>query len=403
MNRIALTIFFLVVITSSSFGQTDFRKGFIITHDNDTIDGLVEYRINAQNYRSCIFKGEQEEREYYPTEIFGFGYYNDKFFSSQIVKGFFVEVLVLGEISLFKSQNKYHLKKDTTVYDLESFTEEFEIDGKVVKRENNRWRGIISYLISDCINNPNAVVSNLNLNEKSLTKLIVRYNKCKGIDFTEFKTSKPWIKFGYGAAVGISKSQLNLLKSSNPYYIVPRPRPDDLYLPKLSYSSINPSIGVLLNIDFPRASERLAFQSELHFSKVSYESSMNTRTYFYHDIYIDLSTLSIPLSLKYSFFERKYGLYIQGGVNFDYHLIAKSKNLTRFDKGWDNITFLEGVPYIISKEQIGFWGGLGIYRSIQKYEVGLAIRAFYIPGLRVERVSKSTYSNISIDLILLKK
>lgn len=402
MNRIALTIFFLVVITSSSFGQTDFRKGFIITHDNDTIDGLVEYRNNAQNYRSCIFKDEQEEREYYPTEIFGFGYYNDKFFSSQIVKGSFVEVLVFGEISLFRSQNKYHLKKDTTVYDLESFTEELIIDGQVIKRKNNRWRGIISYLISDCINNPNAVVSNLNLNEKSLTKLIVRYNKCRGIDFTEFKTSKPWIKFGYGATVGITRSRLNLNKSTNPYYITSG-YGENLYLPKHSYNSIIPSIGVLLNIDFPRTSERLAFQSELHFSKASYESSMNTRRYFYHDIYIDLSTLSIPISFKYSFFERKYGLYMQGGVNYDYHLIAKSKNLTRFDTGYKVDELPEGTPYIISKNQIGFWGGLGIHRSIQKYEVGLTIRSLYLPGLRMARVAKSSGNSVSINLILLKK
>ncbi len=98
-KKIKLTLILLLIIISSSFGQNDFRSGFIITLENDSIQGQVDYRSNSQNYKSCIFKGEQGELEYFPNQIVGFGYTNDKFFSSQIIEGSFVEVLVDGDIS----------------------------------------------------------------------------------------------------------------------------------------------------------------------------------------------------------------------------------------------------------------------------------------------------------------
>jgi hypothetical protein len=393
-NKIIFLIISFVLIANNSFCQNDFRNGYIITLEKDTIIGQVNYRSNTKNYKSCIFKDKQEEREYYPDEIFGFGYNNDKFFSSQIVEGSFVEVLVLGEISLFKSQNKYHLKKDTSVYDLESFTEEVVIDGKVGIIENNRWRGITSYLISDCINNPNSIVSNLKLDEKSLTKLVVRYNKCKGLDYTEFKVSKPWIKYDYGAAVGIARSEIQFRNMSGSMSYL-----DD------SYSSINPSIGVLFDISSPRIAEKIAFQGEVHFIKSSYSSLVildNTST-VYHDTYIDLSTLSVPLSLKYSFHEKEYGLYLQGGINYDYHLISKSKLLSESVTGNVVYTSPERSAFEINKNQIGYWGGIGILKSYQKFKASIAIRYFEMPALNKTGDFTASNRRILINLILFKK
>lgn len=393
-NKIIFLIISFVLIAINSFCQNDFRNGYIITLEKDTIIGQVDYRSNTKNYKSCIFKGKQEEREYYPDEIFGFGYNNDKFFSSQIVEGSFVEVLVLGEISLFKSQNKYHLKKDTNVYDLESFSEEVVIDGKVGIRENIRWRGIMSYLISDCINNPNSIVSNLKLGEENLTKLVVRYNKCKGLVYTEFKVSKPWIKYDYGATVGIARSEIQF-----------RNIPGSMSYLDDSYSSINPSIGVLFDISSPRITERIAFQGEIHFIKSSYSSLViieNSST-DYHDTYIDLSTLSVPLSFKYSFPEKKYGLYLQVGINYDYHLNAKSKLLSENVTGNVVNTFPERSAFEINKNQIGYWGGMGILKSYHKFKASISIRYFGMPALNKTGDFTAGNSRVLINLILFKK
>ncbi len=394
-DKILFATIFFVLIVNSSFCKNNFRSGFIITFEKDTIVGQVDYRSDKKNYNSCIFKAEHEEREYYPNEILGFGYYDDKFFLSQIVEGSFVEVLVSGEMSLFKSLDKYHLKKDGNVYNLELFFEEVKKDGTVHLIENTRWRGILSYLISDCMSDHRSIASNLKTKERSLIELVVTYNKCKGLDPKEFKANKPWTKFDFGATVGIARSGILIRKKLE----------SASYLGD-SYNSIDPSIGVVFDISSPRMTERVAFQGELHFIKHSYSSLVLVKKYSlreYHDTYIDLSSLSIPLSFKYSFPERKNGFYLQGGINLDYHLTSRTKLLT--ERIICNVvnTSPERSAFKINKEQIGCWGGIGMFRSFPKFKASVALRYFQISPLHKSEDFTATSSRFFMNLILYKK
>jgi hypothetical protein len=392
-KKIRLTLILLLIIIGSSYGQNDFRSGFIITLDNDTIQGQMDYRSNSKNYESCIFKGEQGEIEYYPNQIVGFGYNNDKFFSSQIVEGSFVEVLVDGDISLYRSRDKYHIKKDTSFFDLESIIEEFEIDGKIGTKETSPWRGILTYIISDCLQNPSGHTSSIGLDEKNLTRLIVKYNKCKGTEFKELKASKPWTKFDFGATLGISRSQITTDGSGSFSYL------DD------SYSSIDPSIGIIIAISSPRITEKVAFQGELHFMKSSYSSlvKLEGSSTQYHDTFIDLTTLSVPISLKYSFPEKKYGFYLQGGINYDYHLSSSTRLLSEQVNGNIVNTFPASSAFEINNNQIGYWGGIGILKSYEKFRGSVVIRYFQMSALNKTAGFTSKNNRISLNLILFKK
>jgi len=391
-KKIKLSIIILLVTIGSVFGQNDFRSGFIITLENDTIQGQADYRSNSKNYESCIFRGEEWEKEYYPNQITGFGYDNDKFFSSQIIAGSFVEVLVIGDISLYRSKEKYHLKKDTSFFDLESIIEKIEIDGKIGTQENGKWRGILTYLISDCLKNSNILTSNIKLDERSLTRLIVKYNKCKGAEFTEFKISKPWTKFDFGATLAISRSQIITNVEESYSYL------DD------TYNSIDPSIGVLIAISSPRITEKIAFQGELHLLKSTYSSLVELESPTeYHDTFIELTTLSIPLSLKYSFPEKKYGFYLQGGINYDYHLSSDTKLLSEQVIGNVVTTFPENSAFEVNDNQIGYWGGVGILKSYRKFKGSLAIRYFQMTALNKTKGFTANTNRISLNLILFKK
>jgi len=390
MKKIKLTLITLFVTIGSSFGQDDFRSGFIITIEGDTIRGQVHYRSNSKNYESSIFKEEQGEKEYYPNQILGFGFTNDKFFSSQIIKGSFVEVLVVGEISLYKSRAKFHIKKDTSFFNLESITEKVEIDGKIGTREKSKWRGIISYLISDCLENSNSLTSSIKLDEKSLTRLIVNYNKCSRKDFIEYKVSKPWTKFDFGVTIGISKSRVQTTNESGSFSFL-----DD------SYSSIDPTIGVLIAISSPRITEKVAFQSEIHLMKSSYSSLVEVGGF--QETFIDLTTLSIPLSVKYTFPKKGYGLYLQGGINYDYHLSSNTKLLSENVTGNVVDTFPETSAFKINNSQIVYWGGIGILKSYRKFKGSVAIRYFQMPTLNKIQVFSADINRMSLNLILIKK
>jgi len=393
MNKILkLPLFILLISYGISYGQNDFRNGYIITVKNDTLQGQVDYRSNLKNYESCIFKSEKGITEYYPNQILGFGYLNDKFFSSQITEGSFVEVLIVGQMSLYKSKDKYLVKKDSLLIDLHSNIQKIIIDGKMAAVEKSRWRGNLSYLLSDCLKNSSSLTSNIILKEKNLAKLIIKYNSCKGSEYKEYKANKPWTKFEFGATIGVSKSDIRTANKPAAYS----------YLSD-SYNSIDPSIGVLFAIYAPRIMEKIALQGELHYSKSSFSDLVRLdgiRTKF-HDTYIKLTRLSIPLSVKYSFPEKKYCFYIQGGINYDYHLSSETRLLSEEVYGSVVNTYPERT-IDIDDNQLGYWAGIGILKTYGKFKGSIAIRYIQMPAIIGNSVFTARRNQISLNLILFK-
>ncbi|MEO1054888.1 MAG: hypothetical protein AAFX87_29915 [Bacteroidota bacterium] len=397
-KNIYLAFLFIVLAYTSLLGQNDFRDdfrdGFIITLDNDTIRGQIDYRSNLKNYESCIFKGEQGVVKYLPGEINAFGYADNKLFSSQIVTGSFVEVLVEGKMNLYKSKDKYHIKKDTSLYDFEPARIKVQRNRNALYAENNRLRGIISYLVSDCLPNASQSVSNLRFEEKSLTRLVVKYNECQGVEFTELKIEKPWTEFEFGASVGVISSVLRTQTEPGSFTYL-----DD------QYTSVDPSIGALVIISSPRISEKVAFQGEIHFSRFSYSSLVELvgSTTDFHDTFINLSTISLPVSLKYTFFEKTYTLYAQAGISYDYNLRAEARLIT--ESVFDNVvnTSTETSAFVINNGQIGVWGGAGITRSFSDFRASIALRYFQMSEFNRTVGFTSDISRFSINFILIKK
>jgi hypothetical protein len=392
-KKVRLTIILTLILIGCSYGQNKLNNGFIITLDNDTIQGKLDYRSDLKSYESCIFKGESGVTEYYPNQILGFGYNNYKLFSSQIIQGSFVEVLIIGEMSLFKSKYKYHIKKDTSIYDLESIPERVEIDGKIGIIEKSKWQGIVRYLISDCLNISNGI-PNLKLNEKSLTQIIIKYNKCRGTEYIEFKANKPWTQVNYGITLGLIRSEINISDGLGRFPFLDQ-----------SYTSIDPSIGVLVAISSPRITENVAFQLGLHFLKSNYSSlvKLEEGSIQFYDTFIELNTLSIPLSLKYSFPEEKYKFYVEGGSNYDLHLSSNTRLLREQVNGNVVSTFPESSAFEVNNFQIGIWGGIGILKTYRKFRG--SIRCSYSQMYSFNNTNGFIANNnrISLNIILFKK
>lgn len=393
-KKIQLTLLILLVSLSSILSQVNYRDGFIITLDKDTIKGQVDYRSNSKNYISCIFKSNSDEKEYFPNQISGFGYTDGRFFSSKIIVESFVEVLVLGKINLYRSKGKYHIKKDTTFIDLESRIKRVKVHGKVTYQEQSKWKGMLSYLISDCLKNPANLVSNIKLDERGLVKLLVKYNKCSNKHFLAYKIKKPWVKIAYGATIGITQSNILVTAKQRSFARFGN-----------SFTSIDPSLGLIAELIFPRLTEKASIQAELSISKPSYSSLVKIEKYppQIHDIFIDLTTLSIPLSLKYSFLKDKYNFYLQAGTNFDVHVDSKTKILT--EEIVDNVvtTYPEKPAFVINKFQIGYWGGIGILRSFQKFNGEISVRYFRMTGLNKLHGFTANNHRISLNFIISKK
>lgn len=167
----------------------------------------------------------------------------------------------------------------------------------------------------------------------------------------------------------------------------------------------------MMTISSPRLTEKFAFQGEVHFTKSSYSSLVIQSERYsteYHNTFINLSTLSIPLSLKYAFPHRKYGLYVQGGINSDYHLSSSTKHLRERVTGNDVHTFPESTAFEVNDYQIGYWGGVGILKSYKGFTGSLSVRYFQMLALiKTGKLYKDggftvNNSRISINLVLSK-
>lgn len=385
------SLLILLISFSDAIAQHDFREGFIITTKNDTIQGLVDYRSSKKNYKSCFFREGVTDTEYLPSQILGYGFINDKYFTSEIIEESFVEVLVQGDLSLYKSNKIFLLQKDANIYELISKKNEVFIDGKKMIQEDKRWRQNILYLISDCIANSNNVVESLSYREKNLTKLIIKYNKCKEVDFLVFKESKPGTKIDWGASIGFSRSTINILS-------------DISYLAN-SYSSYDPTAGLLISISSPRFAERIAFQPEVYFSQSSYTSiiGLNNRNTEIHESFINLTTISVPLSIKYSFPGKKFMFYSQIGLSYEYHLDAEAKVYSESISNNIVNTFPPTTFFEINTSQIGYWGGIGILKSYSRFKASVSLRYFQMTNLNSLNDIFANNNRISLNLIIFNK
>lgn len=117
-----MTILFIALfcITLITYSQSDFREGFVIKLNQDTIHGQIKYKEGNSNNHYCQFKGPDSQNivSYKADEIVGYGFKNDKYFeakkieasgqSSEIV---LLEVVIKGMVTLYKYDNVFYIEK----------------------------------------------------------------------------------------------------------------------------------------------------------------------------------------------------------------------------------------------------------------------------------------------------
>lgn len=391
-NKILLFTLFYVYLFSNIAGQNYFKEGYIITLEKDTVRGEVANQSNALNNKSCQFKSPQGENEYLPTQIAGYGYVDDKFYASQIVDSVFVEVLVTGKLSLYRLDDYFLVKKGNEVYSLENI---YDDDGEIVNK--NKWRGKLSFLISDCLPNSNNAVSHLEFRDKNLIKLVQKYNQCAGEEFKVYKEAKPWTAFKYGISVGMTHSKIRLKDLSS--------RQNYSHLSK-TLTSFDPGFGIVLALTFPRMSENFSFQIEPNYLKSSFgEAILETHRTLKEckATYIDLSTLSIPISVKFTSPLRHFDLFYQVGFVYEYQLQYDTKYIRSTSNHYVVITDEEQEAFQINDTQIGGWIGIGCMKSFQHIKAGVGIKYLLTSYLSGTEFLRANNNKLSFNLILMKK
>ena len=64
----------LAMISMRLAAQVNPQKGYVITNENDTVYGTIDYLTDAQNVKACLFQkaGESEYKSLSPSDIKGY-------------------------------------------------------------------------------------------------------------------------------------------------------------------------------------------------------------------------------------------------------------------------------------------------------------------------------------------
>lgn len=269
----------VIIIAGATFAgtataQTNPKEGYIITNQNDTIHGTIDYLTETKSEHNCKFrkKGETEFKNYSPAQLKAYRSNNDDFYYvSKDIKieenqdKLFAGYLVKGGMSL------YHflvLGKDYYLFEGENGETAQVMDASQVgymnssqKVESRKNMAQISRVFKE---HPQEL-NNFNegsFNDKDLSKIVVNYNNtyCKDhgdcvLYAQERGVNSQSIKVHILAGVGSQYESYNLK--------------DNLGDSEQSGSIIAPSVHLGLNIDMPRFSKKFFLQAK---AQVSYRS-----------------------------------------------------------------------------------------------------------------------------------
>ena len=87
MKRLFLISLLLLAVVGMTMAQEYVKprnpvEGYIITNENDTIHGTVDFLTGEENAKACHFRreGETEFRTYGPDDILGYRFLNDSIY-----------------------------------------------------------------------------------------------------------------------------------------------------------------------------------------------------------------------------------------------------------------------------------------------------------------------------------
>ncbi|MDX1627181.1 MAG: hypothetical protein R3345_00695 [Fulvivirga sp.] len=405
MKKVALCLS-LICCTIAAWGQKDNSKPGYIILNGDTIHGFIQPMMDITAATVCKFKREVTANwsELKPDSIDGYGYTGSRYASHTVTineseEQVFLEKLVDAEVGLFYYKYKlpdgsdyqinYYIQKDGTLYDL--IKERKRVtrleDGDIVQNqqyykerlvENNKYKGTLNYLFSDCPE-VQAKVENLNFSRKGLVNIVTKYNECKGHKIRDF--SKKPIKALYGAQVGAFTSGIDYFDS--PRYDITFDNHNSLHF------------AVFYEFFLRSSANKLSVRFELGYLQDYFESSTQfSESLFDYDYYAELQATYIrtPITLNYNLHTKNSSVVFGAGLM--HALVIEDINrqiLTSYDNNGQLVNQVEREALVkFTGHEFGM-----TFRVARPFNIGGMILT---PEIRVDRTKGFSGTHVKTDM-----
>ena len=362
MMRKALSLLLLSFSMLTVAGQTNPKAGYIITLQNDTVRGTIDYRSDAQNAATCLFKpdGADSYRRYAPQDIAGYRLANEGIFYvtrtfpvDGVDKTFFAEFLLQGGVSLYRYQNDgfehyYFVDEDGKVAQLTD-----KVDGYATYEEELAARRASIQEAVQFFSKSTRAVGQLMEGKVSRERLISmtrQYDEefctaagdCVQFEQDTRKTKTVVCKLMVEGGVAFGKAEYEGVDFE---------------------TATLPQLGVGVEAVFPRFSPAFALQARFVYTHWDV-SGKKRQNYVTHSYSMKTSELAIWLGGKYAFIPRgKVSPYVIAGADIMFQPSSKIQS-----DSWSIEPTTNGV---------GFYAGGGLELKIGSH--ALRVEAAYLP------------------------
>lgn len=340
-NKIIIISLFLCIALYTKADNKEWKEGYIITNNNDTIRGLLAYRNGEDDWKNCLFKKTETDsiQAFTPLDVKEF-FYNIGIRFEAInleVKSktnlYFAECLLKGSMSL------YYLKINNE-YFYESYYSVNSLTGRIVAIEplkdcTDYYTKIKRKNLLKALFNSNPIL-NKEINEHGLERnnLIDYFKKYNDLTCSEYvcvsyneekKKRKKYLSVFAGPIVSMENDDYDEAKYSTRYFC--------------------PVLGVKLHINPSKISERtflcLGIQNYTYYLK----DDENTNS--------KLNVLSFSVGTEYRYMSSKLKPDFEFGLFFSTRnsIIDSSKNTNTF-AGYSGFYTSLGINIPCNKTEI---------------------------------------------------
>lgn len=317
--------------------QSNYRPGFIITLQKDTVYGEIDFRTDEMNAGRCVFQSKVDAKveTYYPFDIQGYRFTDDgRFYVSKSIelqyngpsKAVFLECLLQGMKSLYY----YEAEGRVPIYFVENGDVLIKVDAPILaeavtdfqfKDDKDRYMPILHYAFSDCPR-LSSRIDRTRFNRKALIGLAKEYHyaMCTNhedcIEF-EAKEAKRSVQLCFTPYVGIVQYTMSSGSSADFYR-----KPDLSWL-----------VGVNLAASIKRWVSSISGCVDLSFSRLS-TTGIGDAAYIIKYTGIMLSG---KLGVRYTYPKGVIRPFIEFGADFNSLLLSEVEVDDQSEKWLDNI------------------------------------------------------------------
>jgi len=351
MKKSALTYFIITSLLFPVLGQ--FKEGYIIRNNNDTLSGYINFEGSAINSHQCLFKPKSDSAAvlFKPGDIKAFRFIDGKFFVTQDIitdnqpHKVFLEWLIKGKASILEYSGDINIRyfmllENDSLYELKNSKEIRIVDGADYSVNKREYIGALNYYFNDCPS-ISPKLNQLKFDSKSFIKIAHEYHEkmCKDEECIIYEDTNRDLKINLGAAVNSFHSQLKLNND----------KPEEVYLS----SAAGYGLGIELS-NLRLLSPRYSLRVHFIYHHLSFLYDIEGLWWAYDERLFDIDCIRIPLQLTYRFSYKKLSPFVCAGVAANFRLRYTEYNRRLINYITEHYDFSLGIAMVQPSVNGGF-------------------------------------------------